>query len=823
MVFGDFMEARYDQKQQEKKMQEQWQKQQVYTFDAADTRELFSIDTPPPTVSGSLHIGHIFSYTHQDIIARYKRQRGFSVFYPMGYDGNGLPTERYVEKKHGIKGFKMARSEFIQLCLKETKDVENMFEELWKSMGFSVDWTQTYSTISPRVQRVAQISFLRLLEEKKVYRKADPSLYCTICRTSVAQAELESADVSSTFYTIIFKDKENNDLQIATTRPELLPACVAILYHPEDTRFTHLKGQKVKTPYFEHEVPAIADESVLIEKGTGLVMCCSFGDQLDIQWIKKHNLPVKQVVGADGRWSEETGPLAGKLVQDARKIMVALFEEHNLLVEKKSLVHAVNTHDRCKQPIEYLNLMQWFIRILDYKKEFLELADHIKWYPAFMKSRYVDWVENLSWDWGISRQRFYGIPFPVWHCVQCQHILIPQENQLPVDPQETSLFESCTSCGSTDIKADTDVMDTWNTSSLTPQILSQWPDKSAITLPMSMRPQAHDIIRTWAFVTIVKAYFHNQTIPWRNIVISGHVRAGKEKISKSKGNSKIDPENLLQEFSADAIRYWTANGRLGVDTAFSEMQLKSGQRLVTKLWNAFLFIKPHVTIAGKRPTVDSVKDPLNRWLLHNMRQLLQQYTEALDQFEYTTALELTEKFFWQLYCDQFLEIVKDQFYNPDLYDDVVLQETRYVLYEVGLLLLQLYAPFVPHIVDAIFIEWYAKYEKIESVHIMTFDEKRLSIDENSEEAVVLVEQLLAVLGSVRRLKSEAHISLKTPLKELVLYGKKNSFEQLESLLLPHTKGVTKAESIVWNPFSDEMEPHLSVDGELYRAHVLLHN
>jgi valyl-tRNA synthetase len=815
------MDARYDQGQQEKKMQQRWEESGLYRFNSESDREVFSVDTPPPTVSGSLHIGHIFSYTHQDIIARFKRQRGYSVFYPMGYDDNGLPTERFVEKKHGIKGHKMARSEFIKLCLQETHDVEKMFEQLWKSMGFSIDWSQTYSTISSRAQRVAQQSFVRLFHDKKVYRKAEPSLYCTTCRTSVAQAELESVDLPSNFYTIIFKDQEGNSLSVATTRPELLPACVAVLYHPDDARFTHLKGQKIKTPVFNGDVPAIADESVLMDKGTGLVMCCTFGDQLDIEWVNRHQLSVKQIINRDGTWQESAGPLAGLTVQEARKKVIALLQEQNLLIDQKSLVHAVNTHERCKQPIEYLNLSQWFVRILDYKKEFLALGDQINWYPAFMQSRYNDWVENLSWDWGISRQRFYGIPFPVWHCNACSEILIAPEDQLPIDPQEKKIFESCTTCQSTDVIADTDVMDTWNTSSLTPQILTDWPNKSPISLPLSMRPQAHDIIRTWAFDTIVKAYFHHQTIPWKNIVISGHVRAGKEKISKSKENSKVDPINLLQEFSADAIRYWTAHGRLGTDTAFSEMQLKSGQRLVTKLWNAFLFIKPHVTATGVRPTVEKVVDPLNRWLLHHARILLKQYIKDFDQYEYTSALEATETFFWQLFCDQFLEIVKDQFNNPGLYAESVLQETRFVLYEVGLLLLQLYAPFVPHIVDAIFVQWYAAYEKNISVHAMIFDEYRLPDDADAAQADLLVEHVLKIIGHVRRLKSEAHISLKTPLYELVVRGDEGIAQALEATLLPHLKGVTRAQAVVWRSRLEGDTMHLEGENETLKAFVLL--
>lgn len=790
------MEARYDHIKQEQAAQERWQHEQLYSFTFDGSKPIFSIDTPPPTVSGSLHIGHIFSYTHQDIIARYKRMKGHAVFYPMGYDDNGLPTERFVEKKHGIKGHKMARSEFVKLCLTETHEVEKMFEALWKKMGFSVDWNLTYSTISAHAQRVAQESFLVLYKDNKVYRKSEPSLYCATCRTSVAQAELESVELPSTFYTIQFADQQGAPLLVATTRPELLPACVAVLYHPADERYQHLKGQSVRTPYFNQAVPALADESVSIDKGTGLVMCCTFGDQMDIQWAETHKLPIKQIINRDGTWHESTGPLAGLLVVQARKKIVELLTEHQLVLDQKSLVHAVNAHERCKQPIEYLSLHQWFVKILEYKKEFLALGNQINWYPENMKSRYIDWVENLSWDWGISRQRFYGIPFPVWHCSSCAHVIVPEVERLPIDPQETAFGAPCPKCQSVDLQPDTDVMDTWNTSSLTPQILQNWPHTSPITPPMSMRPQAHDIIRTWAFDTIVKSWFHHQTIPWKDIVISGHVRAGKEKISKSKENSTISPEFLLANFSADAIRFWTAHGRLGTDTAFSEQQLKIGQRLVTKLWNAFLYLKPHIVAPQKRSEKLKANDLLNQWLLQKADQLLTEFIADFEEYEYTSALERVERFFWHYFCDQYLEIIKDQFNNPDKYDAVLPEETGRVLYEVGLLLLQLYAPFVPHIVDELYQVCFKESEQLSSIHAFVFDQNR--IDGAVDEAVLAAsEDLLVLISQVRRLKSEAHVSLKTTLQNVTVYGPVARTQLLQNSLVQHFKGVSRAENVLF--------------------------
>jgi valyl-tRNA synthetase len=410
-----------------------------------------------------------------------------------------------------------------------------------------------------------------------IYRKQEPSLFCTTCRTSVAQAELDDAEISSTFNDVEFITTEGQKLVIATTRPELLPACVAVFYHPDDSRYKNLAGKNAIVPIFNKHVPILADEKVSPEKGSGLVMCCTFGDQTDIAWYKKHKLPFVQVVGNDGKWTEIAGSLAGLNVHDARKKILELLKNENLLLGQKSITHAVNVHERCKQEIEYLAPWQWFINILEHKDALLKQADKINWYPEHMKVRYVDWVKNLSWDWCISRQRFFGIPFPVWHCQDCSEILLADTKLLPIDPQEQGFLNGkCTKCGSSNIVPETDIMDTWNTSSLTPQVNLHWPDKSAdeLSLPMSMRPQAHDIIRTWAFDTIVKAYYHENQIPWNDIVISGHVLAGKEKISKSKENSKMSPEALLQAYPADSVRYWAANGNLAQTQHLAKTSLK---------------------------------------------------------------------------------------------------------------------------------------------------------------------------------------------------------------------------------------------------------
>ncbi len=807
-------EKHYDHAASERQAQELWEKEKVYAFQNESLKEVFSIDTPPPTVSGSLHIGHIFSYVHADLIARYKRMKGYNVFYPMGFDDNGLATERYVEKKNSTKAHLMKRSEFIDLCLKETIDAEKMFENLWRSIGLSIDWSKVYSTISKKVRRASQHSFIDLYQKGLAYRKLEPSLYCTTCRTSVAQAELDSSEISSIFNHIVFKTEDGNDLIIGTTRPELLPSCVAVFYNPLDERYTSLAGKKAIVPIYNKKVPIIADVKVDRSKGSGLVMCCTFGDQTDIYWYKTYKLPLVQSIGLDGRWTEETGTLQGLKAHEARKEILDLLRANGILEEQKSITHSVNTHERCKQEIEYLVLAQWFIKILDHKESFINRADQINWYPEFMKARYKDWVQNLHWDWGISRQRFFGIPFPAWHCVDCGEILLPDASMLPIDPQEQPYPGlKCTKCGSKSINPDTDVMDTWNTSSLTPHINIGWPDKSAdnLTLPMSMRPQAHDIIRTWAFDTIVKAHFHNNTIPWRDIVISGHVLAGKgEKISKSKGGSKITPESLLEQYPADVIRYWSSHGKLGTDTAFSENQLKIGMRLLTKMWNAFRFIKEHSIDAGIiLCQTSTTQDPLNQWLLHKGSDVYKEFQQNFDEYEYQTALECIERFFWHDVCDNYLELIKDRLFNPTKYAPAIVEETRNTLYLIGYELLQLFAPFLPHITETLYQLMYQKTEKEKSLHTVTFDTKRFSF--SFDDSVKSIDKILDIVCAVRKLKSEHQMSLKTDIDSLIVYTTneccKNALQRLGVLVC----GITRAKQITLDCGACE-ESCLTTDG-----------
>jgi valyl-tRNA synthetase len=798
------MDTRYDHISNQIALQKKWEEEKTYSLEN-NPGQLYSIDTPPPTVSGTLHIGHIFSYTQTDFIARYKRMSGFSVFYPFGFDDNGLPTERYVENKRNVKAHQVGRTAFIDICLEETATAEKAFQELWQQMALSADWDHWYSTISSDVRRLSQASFIDLYKKGFVYRKDEPALYCTTCRTSVAQAELDDKEIPSFFNTILFKDMYGNNLAVGTTRPELLSSCVALLYNPADERYLHLKDQQATVPLYNFAVPILADEQVSIEKGTGLVMVCTFGDKTDIEWYKKFKFPYKQSIGFDGKMTERAGILAGLKVLDARAKVIEELAKHGLLTEKREIIHTVNVHERCKKEIEFMILKQWFVNVLDHKQKFLDLADTIEWYPTFMKARYKNWVENISWDWCISRQRFFGIPFPVWHCVDCNTVILADLSQLPVDPQEHRV-EKCPQCASTHIEPDTDVMDTWNTSSITPYICYQLfnqtktlpfgADKQSVApfLPMSMRPQAHDIIRTWAFYTIVKTWMHHAIIPWNDIVISGHVLSdAKEKLSKSKENASMTPHNLLKTYPADVIRYWTASGSLGHDVAFSENQLKIGLKLITKIWNAFRFAAAHIE-SLKNPQKERAEiGAVNEWLLHAASSCFETYTNYFNKHEFGLALHHVEQFFWNDFCDNYIELIKNQLFNPDQYEASAVDATKWTLYHVGLRILQLYAPYMPYVTETIYQDLYKPHMKVASIHQTKFKSAQRSYV--FVDSTQVMTQVIAISSQVRKLKTTQQLSLKVPLARLTIHVSEESMiKQLKS----HEqliKGITQAESI----------------------------
>ncbi len=756
------MEKRYDFKQVEKEMQALWEEHDIYSFDYDSPREVYSIDTPPPTVSGSLHIGHIFSYTQAEMLARFKRMQGYNVFYPFGFDDNGLPTERLVEKQEGIIAKNLPRSEFISRCIATTEGYEREFKELWQSLGFSVDWSLQYETINPMVQRISQRSFLRLFKEGKAYMKESPVLWCTECQTSIAQAELETVEKDTTFNYINFR-VSGESLTVATTRPELLYGCVCLFVNPEDERYRRYIGLKAEVPIYNHTIPILSDTKVSLEKGTGVVMCATFGDSTDAEWYTEYQLPYRSVILTDGRINEKVPFIGGLKALEARKEIIQLLSEKGFLRDAQSISHSVAVHERCGKETELIPSKQWYIDILSNKKAFLEAADKINWYPEYMKNRYKIWVENLKWDWCISRQRYFGVPIPIWYCKKCGSPIAAEEERLPINPLEEGPGKAC-SCGCNEFIPEASVLDTWATSSVTPQINGKWCEEKDIThklLPMSMRTQAHEIIRTWAFYTIVKSLYHTGEIPWRDIMICGFVLAKKgEKISKSKSNSQLSPAALIENHSADAIRYWAANSKLGTDTFFSADDLTIAKRFITKLWNSAKFAISH--LEDYEPDKEIALMPVDRWIIDRCRQTILEATSLLNQYEIGSARHVIDDFFWRDLCDYYLEIAKERLYQPEKHGHIERQSGQHALYYCMYNILKLYAIYVPHITEHIYQNYFREKEGYLSIHRLCW-EKISYID---EEIITFGEELKDVIAKVRRYKSENSLSMKAEIPEI---------------------------------------------------------
>lgn len=798
------IKERFEAQEQEAIIQELWESSNVYKFDKNDVKNIFSVDTPPPTVSGSLHIGHIFSYLHIDFTARYQRMIGKNVYFPMGFDNNGLPTEKFVEKQRKIRSKELARKDFIEICLQESSAAEKRFQKLWQSIGLSIDWQYLYSTISPEVTKVSQRSFLKMLKSDQLYQKVEPALFCTDFRTTIAQADLEVVTKDSFFNTLKFKLENGQEIFIATTRPEMLAACVAIFVNPEDDATKHLIGLSAVVPLFGQTVKIIGDEAVEIGKGTGIVMCCTFGDKQDVAWWKKYKLDLIEVIGQDGRMTEKAGFLKGLKVVDARASIISELENQGLLVDKKKITHDVSVYERSKKEIEYIVLNQWFIKIIDYKEKYLEFGNNLNWHPKFMQLRYNDWVKNLSWDWCISRQRYFGVPIPVWHCADCNQVLVPDEKDLPIDPQSQAYPKGiCDSCGSLNIVPDKDVMDTWATSALSPQINADMlglPIKEF--LPMSIRPQAHDIIRTWAFYTILRSAQEENMLPWNDILISGHVlTSGNEKISKSANNSVMDPEQLIKNFSADAIRYWAAKGRLGVDIAFNQEVIKKGQRLVTKIWNALKFCAEYIdfSLVDRSFLQPTRQDCLSAWLLQKLQDLKKTYHQNFASYEYASALDALDDFFWGTFCDNYIELVKGQIFSPENYSS----ETKIIysttLYYAGLEILKLYAPFIPFVTEGLYQAIFVPYEKKLSLHGFVFEEEANIFYQGADK----FEEVIHAIAAIRKLKSERSLSLKTEIQEASLSVEEDSIFNSDQTAVKIFQDCAKVKTLILESANDQ--------------------
>ena len=807
-----------------------WRDEQTYRFDRTVGRErVYSIDTPPPTVSGSLHVGHVFSYTHTDLIARFQRMRGREVFYPMGFDDNGLPTERRVQNYYGVRcdpsvpydpeftppakpgkdQIPISRRNFVDLCEKLTIEDEKGFEDLWRRLGLSVDWTHTYATIDARSRAVAQRMFLRNFARGNAYLAEAPTLWDVTFRTAVAQAELEDRERPGAYHTIGFpKSSGDGEVIIETTRPELLAACVALVAHPEDERYQALFGKTVRTPLFGVEVPVVAHRLADPEKGSGIAMICTFGDLTDVIWWRELNLPARAIVGRDGRLLADPpaavdsaagraayAEIAGKAVNGARARVVELLAESGALKgEPRPISHPVKFYEKGDRPLEIVSTRQWYIRNGGRDEELRAAlrarGAQLNWHPPHMRVRYENWVDGLNGDWLISRQRFFGVPFPLWYPLDADGEprydapILATEDTLPIDPS-TDVPPGYTADQRGvpgGFEGDPDVMDTWATSSLTPQIASGWvddPDLFDRVFPMDLRPQAHEIIRTWLFSTVVRSHEEHDCLPWSDAAISGWILdPDRKKMSKSKGNV-VTPMGLLEEHGSDAVRYWAASGRPGTDTAFDVGQMKIGRRLAIKILNASRFAlgiaagasqaagaapaaaRPEGTGQAARhargdasadATLAAVTEPLDRALLASLADVVDAATAAFDGYDYARALEVTESFFWT-FCDDYVELVKGRAYGGTGEAGAVsAQATLAVALST---LLRLFAPFLPFVTEEVWSWWQAG-----SVHRARWPQAP-ELRKLAESAPPRqLEVVGVVLSAVRRAKSEAKVSMK---------------------------------------------------------------
>ncbi|MCD4749515.1 MAG: valine--tRNA ligase [Thermoanaerobaculales bacterium] len=837
---------RYDHTAAEERWQQFWDEGQIHRWDPTRSREeTFVVDTPPPTVSGSLHVGHVFSYTHQDLLVRFRRMKGDNIAYPMGWDDNGLPTERRVQnvlgircnphlpydpdwkaekvegkKKKDINIQEVSRRNFIEACAVITEEDEKAFEHLWRRLGLSLDWSEQYASIDDHCRRVSQFSLLDLVEKDQVYNLEAPNMWDVDFKTAVAQAEVEDRPQQGFFHDIRFGVQGGGELLISTTRPELLAACIAVVAHPDDERYQGLFGKFAVTPLYGARVPILAAEHADPEKGTGILMVCTFGDAMDVEWWKQDRLPVKQVVGRNGRLMpvvfgeapfESTDPavaqaaydqIAGLTAKQAKKVSAELLAQEGsfpgggvaLKGELRSTDQMVKFYEKGDRPLEFVATRQWFVKILEHKDALLEQGKKIQWHPSHMQTRYDHWVEGLNQDWCISRQRYFGVPFPVWYRVgvdgepQFDEPIFALPDTLPVDPLSDVPpgFDEKQRDQPGGFSGDPDVMDTWATSSLTPQIQSYWGVDAARhekLFPMDVRPQSHEIIRTWAFYTIVKAWMHSNEVPWHHVVISGWILdPDRKKMSKSKGNV-VTPEGLLDEWTADGVRYWTARARLGTDTAFDPGVFKVGKRLVNKVFNASRFVLLQVErVSGEDSLlgVEHITEPLDLAFVERLRGTIAAATDAFEAFDYATALQVAEDDFWR-FCDHYLELVKLRSYAEE---DTAGRRSAIAALTWGLkTFLRLLAPFLPFVTEEVWSWRFAAEEGRErSIHTSAWPIVGEVDEAPRPQLEGVYEAAVELLAAVRGAKTIAQKSLRWPVAKIEIVGPEIHRKALETVL-----------------------------------------
>ena len=813
----------------EDKWGRRWEEAGVYRFPRGVGRShVYAIDTPPPTVSGSLHMGTVFGYAQTDAVARYQRMRGKAVFYPMGWDDNGLPTERRVQAFYGVvcdpslgydPGFAppeqpadppipVSRRNFIELCHRLTAEDEKAFEDLFRVLGLSVDWDLLYTTISDTTQAISQRAFLRNLARGEAYTQEAPVLWDTDFQTAVAQAELEDRERTGAYHRISFhRGHGQPPVFIETTRPELVCSCVALVVHPDDERYRQLVGGTVTTPVFGVEVEVVAHPLAEPDKGSGVAMICTFGDTTDVTWWRELDLDTRAVIGRDGRFQAEVpawittpegraayGHLAGKYSNQARREMVELLEESgDLIGPPRPVTHAVKFYEKGDRPLEIVTSRQWYLRNggreADLRDELLERGEKLEWVPEFMRVRYRHWVEGLAGDWLISRQRFFGVPIPLWYRLSeegepdYERPILPEPDQLPVDPSTDVPpgFTADDRGRPGGFIGDHDVFDTWATSSLTPWIAGRWGSDDelfASVFPMDQRPQGHEIIRTWLFSTVVRSHHEFGELPWRRATINGWILdPDRKKMSKSRGNV-VTPAALFADHGADGVRYWATSARPGADTAYDEGQMKIGRRLAIKILNASRFVLGF----GDDVDPEAITEPLDRAMLARLGEVIGTATSAFEEFDYARALDVTESAFWA-WTDDHLELVKGRAYGegPEA-------ASAQAALQLGLsVFLRLFAPFLPYVTEEAWSWWHPG-----SVHRSAWPVVE-EVGVHGGEPLIL-DAVAAVLSGVRRAKSDAKVSMRTPLQSLIVTAPEDWLQALRRAV-PDLSAAARAEEI----------------------------
>ena len=771
----------FDLLETEKKWQKKWEELGVYRFDRNDVkRPTYSIDTPPPYPSGEFHVGCVLNWTYFDIVARYKRMKGYNVYFPQGWDCHGLPVEVEVEKKKKIKKTDMPPDEFRKLCEELVNQNISLMKEATVRLGYSIDWTTEYKTMDPDYWRRTQLSFILLYKKGFIYRGKYAVNWCPRCETAIADAEVEYGTRNAELHHVRFKLEKGGFLEIATTRPELIPACVAVAVNPQDDRYTKYVGVKVRVPGTGRTVEVIDDDMVDPKFGTGVVMICTYGDKADVKTVVKHKLPVIMCIDERGRMTKNAGKYADMKTGEAKKAMLQDLKSEGLLGRTETTSQEVSLCWRCKTPIEILEREQWFMKTRMLTDQVEKNALEIQWYPDYMKHRLIDWAKSLEWDWVISRQRVFATPIPIWYCKKCGSILLADETWVPIDPRiENPKIKECPKCGSKESTPERDVLDTWFDSSITCAVHAGWPDRKdwRRLFPADLHPSGVDIIRTWAYYLMVRhlALFNEK--PYKSCLINGMVLGsdGRE-MHKSLGNY-VSSQDVLAKYGADATRQWAAGGgATGSDIPFRWPDVEYGWRFLIKLYNASHFVANLLKDYTPEVDTDSALQPLDKWIISKCERLTEKVTDALEKCQFNVALEEARNFTWHTLCDCYLEAVKDRLYNPQVYGQEKKRAAQYTLHTVLHRILQLLAPIIPHLTEEIFQTTYAEQENLKSIHLSSWpvvDEKR--VDEDAEKQGDL---LMAIITEIRREKAERHLPLNAKIKKMTIYAGKTETAEM---------------------------------------------